>query len=91
MGTENILDELVTLQVGDLVDFDMECNGIYTVRVEEIVDDVSELTPQGSEPGIVGRICYADHDPAYEGCEVVVGQSSILIKSKAKYFFGLEN
>lgn len=79
--------ELNSIQIGDMLDVDMEYEGIYRVRVTELLDDVSSRSGLDSEPGFVGKIEKAPQDPPNEGVELVFGLSHIVPGSKAKYFF----
>jgi hypothetical protein len=90
-------DEINTIEVGDLVDVDVEELGILKVRVTELVDDVQVATGYMKNdptarvnmddvfngPGFVGDI---DPDSGESG-ELVFSANQIVPGSKAKYYF----
>lgn len=86
-------DELNVINVGDLVDVDLDEIGILPVRVLELVDDVNAISgPRGEPrgpgakfygPGFVGEI-----DPrSGESGEIVCSLRDVVRGSKAKYYF----
>lgn len=91
---ENELDaELETVEVGDVVDVDVDEIGTLSVRVLELVDDVNAVSgPRGAEhgpgadfhgPGFVGEI-----DPASgESGQLVFSMNQVLPGSKMKGYF----
>lgn len=84
--------ELNTVEVGDLVDVDVDEIGTMSVRVIELVDDVNvaagEAAPTGpgadfSGPGFVGEI-----DPRWgEGGTLVFSMNQVMPGSKMKGYF----
>lgn len=89
---ESVNDDVNTIEVGDMVDVDVDTMGILPVRVIELLDDVSQYGSQDprnpdwvtmSGPGFVGKI-----DPSSgEDGELVFALDQVVQGSKAKYFF----
>lgn len=88
---ESLEDELNTLEVGDVVDVDLDEVGRLSVRVVELVDDVNAIagepdprTPHRFEgPGFVGEV-----EPGQdESGEMVFSMNDVVPGSKAKGYF----
>jgi hypothetical protein len=88
---EALEDELNTIEVGDVVDVDVDEIGTLPVRVLELVDDVNavagEPDPRNPDafkgPGFVGEI-----DPSSgESGTMVFSMNQVMPGSKAKGYF----
>ncbi len=84
--------DLNTVEVGDVVDVDMEYEGRMTVRVVELLDDVDLPSDDlehtfTHEPGFVGRLEYPTDKIKSMDEELTFPLSAVVPGSKAKGYF----